>query len=146
MLPSDRGRSRWSDQPEFVVVTHWDSVAALEEFAGPRWPEAVIEPDEEQLLAEVFCDHYETVARLIASFHISDRDASGSSARWQGSWPHLARTGGRWPGRALVSPLRPRVRVPARALWLFPCRRCHPSRASSSRLRSLAVGQGNEEH
>jgi hypothetical protein len=54
MLPSDRGRSRWSDQPEFVVVTHWDSVAALEEFAGPRWPEAVIEPDEEQLLAEVF--------------------------------------------------------------------------------------------
>lgn len=28
------GRSRWSDQPEFVVVTHWDSVAALEAFAG----------------------------------------------------------------------------------------------------------------
>jgi hypothetical protein len=38
------GRSRWSDQPEFVVVTHWDSVAALEAFAGPRWREAVIEP------------------------------------------------------------------------------------------------------
>jgi heme-degrading monooxygenase HmoA len=55
------GRSRWSDQPEFVVVTHWDSVAALEAFAGPRWPEAVIEPDEEHLLAEVFCNHYETV-------------------------------------------------------------------------------------
>jgi heme-degrading monooxygenase HmoA len=31
------GQSRWSDQPEFVVVTHWDSVAALEAFAGPRW-------------------------------------------------------------------------------------------------------------
>jgi len=31
------GRSRWSGQPEFVVVTHWDSVAALEAFAGPRW-------------------------------------------------------------------------------------------------------------
>jgi quinol monooxygenase YgiN len=55
------GRSRWSDQPEFVVVTHWDSVAALEAFTGPRWQEAVIEPDEEHLLAEVFCDHYETV-------------------------------------------------------------------------------------
>jgi quinol monooxygenase YgiN len=55
------GRSRWSDQPEFVVVTHWDSVAALEVFAGPRWQEAVIEPDEEHMLAEVFCDHYETV-------------------------------------------------------------------------------------
>jgi heme-degrading monooxygenase HmoA len=57
------GRSRWSDQPEFVVVTHWDSVAALAAFAGPRWPEAVIEPDEEHLLAEVFCGRYETVER-----------------------------------------------------------------------------------
>ena len=57
------GRSRWSDQPEFVVVTHWDSVAALEAFAGPRWQEAIIEPDEEHLLAEVICDHDETVER-----------------------------------------------------------------------------------
>jgi quinol monooxygenase YgiN len=56
------GRSRWSDQPEFAVVTHWDSVQALEAFAGPRWREAVIEPEEEHMLAEVFCDHYETVA------------------------------------------------------------------------------------
>ena len=45
------------------MVTHWDSLAALEAFAGPRWQEAVIEPDEEHLLAEVFCDHYETVDR-----------------------------------------------------------------------------------
>jgi hypothetical protein len=30
-------------------------VAALEAFAGPRWQEAVIEPDEEHLLAEIFC-------------------------------------------------------------------------------------------
>jgi hypothetical protein len=42
-------------------VTHWDSVGTLEAFAGPRWQEAVIEPDEEHMLAEVFCDHYETV-------------------------------------------------------------------------------------
>jgi quinol monooxygenase YgiN len=55
------GRSRWSEQPEFAVVTHWDSVAALEAFAGPRWQEAVIEPEEEHMLAQVFCDHYETV-------------------------------------------------------------------------------------
>ena len=54
------GRSRWSDQPEFVVVTHWDSVAALAAFAGPRWQQAVIEPEEEHMLAQVFCDHYET--------------------------------------------------------------------------------------
>jgi hypothetical protein len=47
---------------EFVVVTHWDSVAALEAFAGPGWQEAVIEPEEEELLADAACDHYETVA------------------------------------------------------------------------------------
>ena len=54
------GGSRWSDQPEFAVVTHGDSVAALEAFAGPRWQEAVIEPEEEHMPAQVFCDHYET--------------------------------------------------------------------------------------
>ena len=49
------GRSRWSDQPEFVVVTHWDSVAALEAFAGPRWQEAVIEPSQGCVLADLGC-------------------------------------------------------------------------------------------
>jgi quinol monooxygenase YgiN len=55
------GRSRWSEQPEFVVVTHWRSVDALQAFAGPDWQKAVIEPEEEHMLAEVFCDHYETI-------------------------------------------------------------------------------------
>ena len=53
------GRSRWGEQPEFVVVTHWDSIAALKAFAGPGWQEAVIEPEEEEMLAEVSCNHYE---------------------------------------------------------------------------------------
>jgi len=55
------GKSRWSEQPEFVVVTHWRSVDALQAFAGPDWQQAVIEPEEEHMLAEVFCDHYETI-------------------------------------------------------------------------------------
>ena len=55
------GRSCWSDQPEFVVVTHWDSVAALEAFAGPRWQEAVITPDEEHLLKDTWIGHYEVL-------------------------------------------------------------------------------------
>ena len=55
------GKSRWSDQPEFVVVTHWRSVDALQAFAGPDWQRAVIEPEEEHMLAEVFCDHYESI-------------------------------------------------------------------------------------
>ena len=55
------GRSHWSEQPEFVVVTHWESIPALEAFAGPHWQRAVVEPEEEDLLAGVSCDHYEAV-------------------------------------------------------------------------------------
>ena len=55
------GESHWSDQPEFVVVTHWTSVEALRAFAGPDWRKAVIEPEEEHMLADVFCDHYVTI-------------------------------------------------------------------------------------
>jgi len=55
------GKSGWSEQPEFVVVTHWTSVDALRAFAGPDWQKAVIEPQEEHMLVQVFCDHYETI-------------------------------------------------------------------------------------
>ena len=55
------GKNRWSEQPEFVVVTHWRSVDALQAFAGRDWQKAVIEPDEEHMLAQVFCDHYDEI-------------------------------------------------------------------------------------
>jgi heme-degrading monooxygenase HmoA len=55
------GKSRWHDRPEFVVVTHWSSVDALQAFAGPDWLQAVIEPEEEHMLAQVICDHYEAI-------------------------------------------------------------------------------------
>jgi heme-degrading monooxygenase HmoA len=55
------GKSRWSELPEFVVVTHWNSVEALEDFAGPDWQEALVESEDEQLLTGAFCDHYEVI-------------------------------------------------------------------------------------
>ena len=55
------GRSRWSEQPEFVVITYWESLDALQAFAGTDWDKAVIEPEEEHMLAHVSCDHYETI-------------------------------------------------------------------------------------
>ena len=55
------GKSRWTEQPEFVVVTHWRSVDAVRAFAGPNWQDAVIEPEEEHMLAQVYCDHYEAI-------------------------------------------------------------------------------------
>jgi heme-degrading monooxygenase HmoA len=54
-------RSGVADQAEFVVVTHWRSIDALQAFAGPDWQKAVIEPEEEHVLAQVLCDHYETI-------------------------------------------------------------------------------------
>ena len=54
------GKSRWSEQPEFVV-THRRSVDALQAFAGPDRQRAVIEPEEKRMLAEVLCDHDETI-------------------------------------------------------------------------------------
>ena len=55
------GKSR-SGQPEFVVVSHWDSVEALQAFAGPNWQEAVVLPEEEYMLETVVCDHYESIS------------------------------------------------------------------------------------
>jgi heme-degrading monooxygenase HmoA len=69
------GKSRWNEQPEFVVVTHWRSVDALQAFAGPDWQKAVIEPQEEHMLAEVFCDHYETIETGSAT---TNRGTSGT--------------------------------------------------------------------
>jgi heme-degrading monooxygenase HmoA len=54
-------RNRWSERPEYLVVTHWTSIEALQAFTGPGWQQAVIEPEEEHMLAQVFCDHYETI-------------------------------------------------------------------------------------
>ena len=76
------GKSRWSEQPEFVVVTHWRSVDALKAFAGPDWQKAVIEPEEEHMLAEVFCDHYETIDMGYGGNPAASRAPSGSAKDW----------------------------------------------------------------
>ena len=55
------GKSQ-TGQPEFVVVSHWESVEALKAFAGPNWQEAVVLPEEEYMLHSVDCDHYESIS------------------------------------------------------------------------------------
>jgi DNA-binding response OmpR family regulator/heme-degrading monooxygenase HmoA len=44
---------------EFLVTTVWKDLAALQAFAGDRWYEAKVGPDEEKLLKQVFVHHYE---------------------------------------------------------------------------------------
>jgi heme-degrading monooxygenase HmoA len=53
------GKTRWGGQPEFVVISRWDSVEALKQFAGPEWQSPRILPEEAHMVKQVFCDHYE---------------------------------------------------------------------------------------
>jgi hypothetical protein len=54
------------DGIEFLVLTRWDSLAAVSEFAGPQFDVPVIEPEARTLLSRVDerALHYETVVEL----------------------------------------------------------------------------------
>jgi len=56
------GRSRDPHSTEFLYITVWEDVESIRAFAGERWPEAVITPDEEHLLKETWIGHYETLS------------------------------------------------------------------------------------
>lgn len=55
------GRTRWGGQPEFVVVSTWESIEALKGFAGHEWQSPRILPEEAHLVKEVFVEHYEVL-------------------------------------------------------------------------------------
>jgi heme-degrading monooxygenase HmoA len=53
------GRPR--DSTEYLYVTVWDSVESVRAFAGERWQEAVITPDEEHMLEATSIAHYDVI-------------------------------------------------------------------------------------
>jgi heme-degrading monooxygenase HmoA len=55
------GRSREPSSTEYVYVTVWKDVESVRAFAGERWQEAVITPEEEHLLRDTWIAHYEVV-------------------------------------------------------------------------------------
>jgi heme-degrading monooxygenase HmoA len=55
------GSPRDSSSTEFVYVTVWEDVESIRAFAGERWQEAVITPDEEHLLKNTWIGHYEVL-------------------------------------------------------------------------------------
>ena len=55
------GRPHDRSSTEYVYVTVWEDVASIRAFAGERWQEAVIEPDEEHLLKDTWIGHYEAL-------------------------------------------------------------------------------------
>lgn len=63
------GKSRDSSSSEYLYVTVWEDVDSIRAFAGERWQEAVITPDEAHLLKETWIGHYEVLA---AADHGSD--------------------------------------------------------------------------
>jgi heme-degrading monooxygenase HmoA len=61
LIAQHLGKSRDPSSTEFVYVTVWDDVDSIRAFAGQRWEEAVIAPDEEHLLQDTWIGHYETL-------------------------------------------------------------------------------------
>ena len=55
------GKPRDSASTEFVYVSVWEDVESIQAFAGERWQEAVIAPEEEHLLKDTWIGHYEVL-------------------------------------------------------------------------------------
>jgi heme-degrading monooxygenase HmoA len=55
------GRPRDPSSTEYVYVTVWEDVESIRAFAGERWQEAVITPEEEDLLEATWIGHYEVL-------------------------------------------------------------------------------------
>ena len=55
------GKPRDPSSTEFVYVTVWEDVESIRAFAGERWQEAVITPEEEHLLKDTWIGHYEVI-------------------------------------------------------------------------------------
>ena len=55
------GRPRDPSSTEYLFITVWEDVESIRAFAGERWQEAVIAPDEEHLLKGTWIRHYETL-------------------------------------------------------------------------------------
>ena len=58
------GRPLDSSSTEDLYVTVWEDAESIRAFAGERWQEAVITPDEEHLLKDTWIGHYEALPIL----------------------------------------------------------------------------------
>lgn len=56
------GRPAGPTPREFLMVTVWRDLDALKAFAGEKWWNPVVQPEEVRLLSETFLHHYESAA------------------------------------------------------------------------------------
>ena len=61
LLAQHVGRPRDPSSTEYLYITVWEDVESIQAFAGERWQEAVIAPDEEHLLKGTWIEHYEAI-------------------------------------------------------------------------------------
>jgi heme-degrading monooxygenase HmoA len=55
------GKPRDPSSTDYLYVTVWEDVDSIRAFAGERWQEAVITPEEEHLLKETWIGHYDVI-------------------------------------------------------------------------------------
>ena len=89
------GKPRDRSSTEYVYVTVWEDVESIRAFAGERWQEAVITPDEEHLLKETWIGHYEVLPTSdyrVLGVGLTERCGMGVawSAGQDGSMPTVA--------------------------------------------------------
>jgi DNA-binding response OmpR family regulator/heme-degrading monooxygenase HmoA len=72
MMAVHIGRPTDANPDEFLVTTVWKDIESLKEFAGDRWFEAKITPEERPLLRQSFVHHYEDADAFVP------RSSSGS--------------------------------------------------------------------
>ncbi len=56
------GKPRAAAPATFCIAMVWESIDALKEFAGDNWTEALVEPEEEHLVASIDIEHYDLLA------------------------------------------------------------------------------------
>jgi heme-degrading monooxygenase HmoA len=61
LIAQHAGKPRDPSSTEYLYVTVWENVESIRAFAGERWEEAVITPDEEHLLKDTWIGHYEAI-------------------------------------------------------------------------------------
>jgi heme-degrading monooxygenase HmoA len=61
LIAQHAGRSRAAGSTEYVYVTVWEDVESIRAFAGERWQDAVIPPEEEHLLKGTRIEHYDVL-------------------------------------------------------------------------------------
>jgi heme-degrading monooxygenase HmoA len=65
LLAQHVGRSRDPSATEYLHVTVWEDVESIRAFAGERWKEAVITPNEKHLFKDTWIEHYEVLPDVI---------------------------------------------------------------------------------